>query len=77
MVEEVGARSNGQASSSALITKLIFPDFAMVDWLLLVRVKILEVERFKAGKISIISFVSPELDKIKIESFLLIIPKSP
>ena len=31
VVEDVGARSNGQASSAAFITRLIFPALAIVD----------------------------------------------
>ena len=77
VVEEVGARSRGQASSFALINTLISPIFAIVESALLVSVKIFHAHLFNAGKISIISFVSPELDKIKIASFLSIMPRSP
>ncbi len=31
VVDEVGAKSKGQASSAALITMLIFPAFEIVD----------------------------------------------
>ena len=77
VVEEVGAKSKGQASSLAVIAMLISPLFAIEESELLVSVKTLPAHLFSAGKISIISLVSPELDKIKIASFLSIIPRSP
>ncbi len=67
-MEEVGAKSKGQASSLAVIAILISPLFAIEESELLVSVKTLPAHLFSAGKISIISLVSPELDKIKIQN---------
>ena len=77
VVDEVGAKSKGQASSSALITMLISPARAIIVSTLFVTEKIFPAHLLRAGKISIISLVSPELEKIKIASFLSIIPRSP
>ena len=74
---EVGARSKGQASLSTPVEILISVLLAIVDSVGPVKEKILHPIFFKEGIRSIISFDSPECEKIKTLSFLEITPISP
>ena len=77
VVDDVGAKSRGQASLPDLITIEISVLFDIDDVLFPVIDATFFACLFKEGKILIISSVSPELDMRRTISFLLIKPISP